>query len=200
VRKRPQTRLPLAVDGLLLRRVGVGDLRDLLEYRSDPEVVRFQYWGPMTAEGVEEMLERQAQIQPGDPGIGLILAVEQDGKVIGDCQLNLTSPEHGQAEIGFLFHPRFTGRGLATRAVAVTLGFGFVQLGVHRITAATDALNERAWRLLERVGMRREGHFLHDGFAGGAWKDVYVYAMLADEWPRHHAGLAANVAVGEAPS
>lgn len=195
VAKRPKTRLPLELGDLTIRRVLLSDARDLLEYRSDPEVARHQYWEPLTAEGVAELLAHQSQVRTGDPGPPLVLATVFEGKVVGDVQLTITSPEHGQGEVGFSFNPRYGGRGLATRAVAATLGFGFVQLGVHRISAATFVENERAWRLLERVGMRREAHFIHDGFVRGRWVDVFGYAMLADEWSKQHPGLITAVAL-----
>jgi len=51
--------------------------------------------------------------------------------------------------------------------VAGTLGFAFEQVGLHKVTAATITENEPAWRLMERVGMRREAHFVHDGWCKG---------------------------------
>jgi RimJ/RimL family protein N-acetyltransferase len=42
---------------------------------------------------------------------------------------------------------------------------------------------------MERVGMRREAHFVHDGFVRGRWVDVFAYAMLADEWAARHPEL-----------
>src|SRR5262249_27418806 len=115
--------------------------------------------------------------------------------VIGDCQLTVTSVEDRQAELGFAFNPRYTGRGLATRAVTAVLGFGFVQLGLHRIIASTDTRNERSWQLTERGGMRREAHFRHDNFVNGEWMDSFVYAMLDDEWRVRHPDLVAAVAI-----
>jgi RimJ/RimL family protein N-acetyltransferase len=126
-------------------------------------------------------------------GVPLILAAEFEGKVVGDFNLTVNIPEHRQGEVGFNFHPRFTGRGLATRGLSAVLGFGFEQLGLHRISAACFTDNERAWRLMERVGMRREAHFVHDGFVRGRWVDVFGYAMLADEWAARHAELIPTV-------
>jgi RimJ/RimL family protein N-acetyltransferase len=64
---------------------------------------------------------------------------------------------------------------------------------LHRITSATSTDNERAWRLMERVGMRREAHFIHDGFVKGRWVDVYAYGILDDEWQARHPDLVAVV-------
>ena len=55
--------------------------------------------------------------------------------------------------------------------------------------------NDTSWRLMERVGMRREGHFIHDGFVRSRWVDVFAYGMLADEWTARHADLLPVVQV-----
>jgi RimJ/RimL family protein N-acetyltransferase len=186
-------RLPLVLGDLTLRRLAKDDAADVLAYRSDPEVARYQYWEPYDGLQVANLIADQGYVKPGMYGVPLILAVEFEGKVVGDFPLTVNVPEHLQGEVGFSFHPGYTGRGLATRALAGVLGFGFVQLGLHRITAATSTENERAWRLLERVGMRREAHFLHDAFTRGRWVDVYAYGMLEDEWRGRYPELIAAV-------
>jgi aminoglycoside 6'-N-acetyltransferase len=181
--------LPLVLGDLTLRRLCKGDAADVLAYRGDPAVARQQYWEPLTLDGVLALLATQPLIEPGMIGMPLILAAEYEGKVVGDFSLTINVPEHSQGEVGFNFNQAYTGRGLATRGLALALGFGFEQLGLHRITAAAFTENERAWRLMERVEMRREAHFLHDGFVRGRWVDVFGYAMLADEWSARHADL-----------
>ena len=185
----PVTRLPVFVDDFVLRRIGPTDVHDLLEYWSDPQVVQYQFWGPLTCENIVALIDSQRSVMAGDPGVAFVLAVELDHKVIGDCQLTVTRVDDRQAEIGFAFHPRFLGRGIASRAVASAIGFGFVQLGLHRIVAATDVRNERSWRLMERLGMRREAHFIHETFAKGQWVDAFVYAILDEEWKQLHSEL-----------
>jgi len=186
-------RLPLTQGDLMVRSLHDGDGADILAYRSDPAIARQQYWEPFTAEGVAMLLASQAHIRPGMYGVPLILAAEFEGTVVGDFPLTINVPEYRQGEVGFSFHQGYTGRGLASRTLAIVLGFGFIQLGLHRITAATFADNERAWRLMERVGMRREAHLIHDGFVRGRWMDVFGYGMLADEWQARHPGLVAVV-------
>jgi len=183
----------LTLGDLTVRRLHRGDAADVLAYRSDPAVAGQQYWEPFTAEQVAALVADQAHVQPGMYGVPLILAADYGGKVVGDFPLTINVPEHAQGEVGFSFHQGYTGRGLATRALAAVLGFGFVQLGLHRITAATFTDNERAWRLMERVGMRREAHFVHDGFVRGRWVDVFAYGMLEDEWRARHPDLLAAV-------
>ena len=190
-----QHRLPLVLGDLTLRRLRRLDASDMLAYRGDPAVAGKQYWEPYTPEGVQKLLAEQAYVEPGMFGVPLILAAEFDGKVVGDFSLTVNVPEHLQGEIGFNFNQSYTGRGLATRGLPAALGFGFIQLGLHRITAAAFTENERAWRLMERVGMRREAHFVHDGFVRGKWVDVFGYAMLEDEWRERYGELVGVVSV-----
>jgi len=162
------------------------DYADLCDYYSAPEVARYQFWEPFTEEQVAHLIESQASVMPSDPGVAFVLAVvlQAEDRVIGDCSLTITSDEDRQADIGFAFNPRYHGNGYATKAVNATLGFGFRELGMHRISGATDVRNERSWKLMERVGMRREAHFVHDCHSKGEWVDDYLYAMLEDEWPK----------------
>ena len=77
----------------------------------------------------------------------------------------------------------YHGQGLATEAVRALLGICFDQLGLRRVVAACFTENEPSWRLMERVGMRREAHHVADSLhRDHGWSDEYVYALLADEW------------------
>jgi RimJ/RimL family protein N-acetyltransferase len=88
-----------------------------------------------------------------------------------------------QAELGWCLDPRYAGRGYATEAVEGLLHLCFELLGLRRVTASCFADNERSWRLMERVGMRREAHTVADSLhRSGRWLDGLTYAMLADEW------------------
>jgi len=79
-------------------------------------------------------------------------------------------------------HPDHRGHGYATEAAAAMLGLGFEGLGLHRIVGRLDARNDASARVLERLGMRREAHFVENEFVKGEWCDELVYAMLASEW------------------
>jgi RimJ/RimL family protein N-acetyltransferase len=190
-------RLPLQVDELLIRRIAPEDLHDLYAYWGDPTLAEFQLREPFTLEQVRYALISQAKLRLGHPGPALILAVERERRVIGACQLTITDPVHLQAELGYSFHPSFHGRGFATRAVSAVLGFGFLQLGLHRIEASMDVRNERSWRLCERVGMRREAHFLHNVRHRDEWVDDFVYAMIDTEWRARYPYLEAAVGLSE---
>ena len=66
------------------------------------------------------------------------------------------------------------------RAVKLT---GFETLGLHRVIATCQPENTASWRVMEKLGMRREAHFRKGHYRGATWWDEYFYALLAKEWP-----------------
>ena len=124
------------------------------------------------------------------------MVVELDEVVIGDlvvrildawAQAQVGDRARGtQAELGWVFDPTLWGCGYATEAVRELVRICFEDLGLRRVVATCFAENEASWRLMERVGMRRELHAVADALhRSGAWADTYGYAMLA---ARRHAG------------
>lgn len=94
---------------------------------------------------------------------------------------------HVQADLGYGLHPNSSGHGYATEAVTEVLRICFDVLGLRRVTADCFADNTPSWRLMERVGMRRESHTVRDSLhRSGAWLDGLAYALLAEEWTARH--------------
>ena len=66
--------------------------------------------------------------------------------------------------------------------VRAALDLAFGDLGLRRVTAGCFADNVASWRVMEKVGMRREQHGVRDSWhAELGWVDGYTYAVLADE-------------------
>lgn len=87
-------------------------------------------------------------------------------------------------EVGYFLHKDARGRGIATEALKLLTGLGMHAVGLNRMWATCDAANEGSWRLLERVGYKREGHLRSERRTPqGNLRDTFVYAMLAREWP-----------------
>jgi RimJ/RimL family protein N-acetyltransferase len=176
---------PLETARLQLRPFSPGDLEELYAFHSLPEVARFLYWEPRDLEQAREALDaklRQTVLEDEGQGLALAVVLREVGVVVGEVSLQWLSRRHRQGEIGFVFHPGYQGRGLATEAAKVVLRLGFEGLGLHRVIGRCDALNVPSARLMERLGMRREAHFVHNEIFKGSWGDELVYAMLEDEW------------------
>ena len=102
---------------------------------------------------------------------------------MGDLALHVDADEPRQAEVGFTLAPDAARQGLrAPRPLTGLLDWAFPTFGLHRVIAITDALNSSAAALLERVGFRREAHFVENVFFKGAWGSEFSFAVLAHEW------------------
>ena len=169
---------------LLLRHFTLADLPTLLAYRNDPLVAKYQSWESMTDAEGRAFIEEMQQSQPGVAGAGFQFAIARkpSGLHIGDCFFTLLDHDPRQAEIGYSLARAHWGQGLATEALSAILAYSFRTLALHRVIAVTDCRNQASVALLERLGMRREGHFLKHVWFKGAWADEYQYAMLDEEW------------------
>jgi RimJ/RimL family protein N-acetyltransferase len=104
------------------------------------------------------------------------------GQIIGDFGLKSLGDHLGQVEIGLTLAPDHHVKGYAMEAVTRLLDYVFGELCKHRVSAVTDTRKVRTVRLLERLGMRREGHFIRNIWFKGSWGDEYLYALLEEEW------------------
>ena len=110
------------------------------------------------------------------------VALRDSNTVIGEVVLMYRSAEHQQCELGFAFNPAYQGQGYAKEAVEQVLAIGFREYHFHRIYGQCDVRNTASYKLLERLGMRREAHFIHNEIFKGEWGDELVYAILREEW------------------
>jgi RimJ/RimL family protein N-acetyltransferase len=169
---------------LRLRHFVDSDLLAFMAYRNDPEVARYQSWESMNEPEARAFIQKQQEIQPGIPGQGFQIAIElkETGILIGDCYFIMNELDNCQAEIGFSLSRAYQRQGFATEAVSCFINYAFLTFNLHRIIAITDCENTASVALLERLGMRREGHFLKNIWFKGQWGDEYLYAMLEEEW------------------
>ncbi len=181
--------LPLRTSRLILRRLREADLASFLAYHNDPEITRYQSWSGLTEAQARAFLGQQHEQEPGLPGqwLQLGIEVESTGEHIGDCALLVLGDDPQQGEIGYTVARPHQGRGYATEAVGGLLEYGFGHLDLHRVRAHVDCENTPSCALLERLGFRREGHFLESFWDEETrqWRDEYLYALLAAEWRTH---------------
>lgn len=175
--------LPITTERLVLRRYTQDDLQDVLEFASQASVARVTSANiEPTEEGIRRYIDLQNSYQPFEKDKVFDLAIErkEDGKVIG--LLTLICRDHRQGTIGWALGAEHRGHGYATEAAEALMDYGFRSLGLHRIQADTSSGNSDSWRLMERLGMRREAQLREAVYREGEWLDTYIYAVLADEW------------------
>ena len=184
----PERKMIIETDRLILRRYCKEDLRDLYEYLSDEEVVKYEPYKPMNLKEVEENLDWRISTDE-------MIAVElkSKGKMIGNVYLGKRDFE--SLEMGYVLNRRYWGQGYAQESCAALIRKAFSE-GVHRIFAECDPRNLNSWKLLERLEFEKEAHykqnvyFWKDDNGNPIWKDTFVYAILnretsaSSDWPR----------------
>lgn len=176
---------PMQTDRLLLRPFAEGDLSTLHVMQSDEEVVRYLYHDVRSLDEVRVSLARKmGSLSIAGEGDGVTAAVilRDTGELVADVSLWLVSAGHEQGELGFVVHPAYQRRGYATEASRRMLEFAFTTMRLHRVIGRTEARNAGSARVLEKLGMRREAHFIENEWVKGEWQSEYVYALLAEEW------------------
>jgi RimJ/RimL family protein N-acetyltransferase len=172
---------------LIIRRMAETDLLDFLAYQTHALVLQYTPVEPLTSLRAMSFLTRQAIVEIGDDGGYIMFGIYHigDAKIIGEISINLLPRAQSKGEVGWSLHPNYQGYGYATEAAQVLLNYAFVDRKLHRITSICDTRNTASFRLMERLGMRREGHLRQSQFIKGAWQDEYIYALLHDEWFRN---------------
>ena len=100
---------------------------------------------------------------------------------IGIHAIDWTVPS---GEVGYFLHTDARGKGIATEALRLIVRLGFQEIGMNRLFATCDTVNQGSWHLLERAGFKREGHLRGERRnPQGGIRDTFVYGMLAREWP-----------------
>ncbi|HWA63395.1 MAG TPA: GNAT family protein [Caulobacteraceae bacterium] len=176
--------LPLETPRLILRDVRETDFDDIHAYATDPEVVRYMFWGPNTPEVTRKVLDGWLKDQRRWPRKVVNMAAEHraDGRMIGAVRFAVIDAKTGTCDFGYSFHRAYWNQGLATEAAGAVVDLAFGRLGLRRVFATCDARNTGSWRVMEKLGMRREACFRQDTRAQDGWRDTYLYALLADEW------------------
>lgn len=187
VQDEPALLTPLSTTRLTMRPAVTDDAGPTWEYRQLPEVNEWLTGGPDTFTGYRDLFTEPDRLA------ATVIVELHDGTLVGDfmmrrrdawAQSDVSSRAAGrEVELGWVLHPAHTGNGYATEAVQELVRHCFVDLAVHRVTAGCFTTNDTSWRLMERIGMRREAHTLQDALhRSGRWLDSFTYAVLADEW------------------
>jgi RimJ/RimL family protein N-acetyltransferase len=175
---------PLHTERLTVRPMRAADVDDVHAYHSLPEVCRYVPFEPRTREQVVEKVAKYsaALTLAGDDDYWQ-LAIEREGRVIGDLYFAISSVQNATGEIGWTLHPDHHGNGYMTEAAGAMLELAFGTLDLHRVRARLDPRNHASAALCRRLGMREEAHFREDIWFKGEWADTLVYAILARERP-----------------
>jgi RimJ/RimL family protein N-acetyltransferase len=180
---------PRPAGQLQLRPPTSEDLDQVLTWRNHPDVMRWL----LRTEVDPDAYRKACLDSAGKPNEHFAVA-DADGVIVGTGSLDV-SDAMGQTQgdawrgaegtLGYLIDPKHAGNGYATAIGRALLDLAFNELKLHRVTAGCFADNVASWRVMEKLGMRREQHGVQDSWhAELGWVDGYTYGILNDEWPR----------------
>ncbi len=180
----PESSQVLTTPRLLLRPFAGSDIAAVTVYRGDERVMRFIAGAAETAEEVAAFLQRCASYadRQSQTQFRFAIVLTATGQIIGGSGLDITDEEYREGEIGYHLRADYWGQGFATEAAIALLRFGFEELNLHRLFADCAAENTASARVMQKAGMRQEGHFRENKRIVGQWHDTLLYAMLDREW------------------
>jgi len=179
--------IPISTKRLLLDRFRKEDWQDFyrIELSREQHLFTAEAYKPSSAELTQNYVYELCGVNYDEQSNGFILAIRMKAtpRLIGFAGFqNGVLTANGQAEVFYAINKDFWNRGYGTEALLGMLQFGFEALGLHRVVAYCDAENQASKRILEKVHMRVEAHFLKDRLRNGEWKDGLGFALLKEEF------------------
>lgn len=175
--------MELQTPRLLLREFKEDDWHFTNLYESDPQVMRYQLQEVRDFKESQNYLQQCLDEAQEDPRtvFDLAIVLKSTNHLIGRVGLKV---EHDaeEAALWYILNRTYWGKGYTTEAAKEMLRFGFEELQLHRIWADCDPRNVGSFKVMEKLGMRREAHFKQNIFIKGEWCDSLVYAILQNEW------------------
>lgn len=177
---------PILTDRLDIRLVTLDDIDDIFEYVSNPHTMRFE------RSEFKNKKELQKAMDYFIKNKGQFVLREKDtDKVIGQVTLTITSPTiNNEYNLGYVLHEDYQGKGYCTEACKAVIKYGFEVKKMHRVKAACDPKNTSSWKVMERLGMRKEAHFINkicfrnDEKGKPIFTDQYVYAINIEDFQK----------------
>lgn len=167
----------LESERLVIRPFHIEDAEAVFEYISDPKVMKYIPEGVMTLEETNSFILENT----GEDAEKFAVLLKDENRLIGHIAFFKYFGDHTY-EIGWVFNPKYYNKGFATEAARAVLNFGFAKMKLHRIIATCQPENTPSYRIMEKIGMRREGYFKKCIPHGDEWWDEYYYSILGEEW------------------
>ncbi|WP_163115506.1 GNAT family N-acetyltransferase [Bacillus safensis] len=167
----------LTTERCIIRSFAEDDWQDVYAYTSNETVMKYIPEDVFSKEDAKEFVKNNRH--EGAKYVAVLL--KEDHTYIGHIAFHPYFGEHTY-EIGWVFNPAYQNKGYASEAAYAVLHHGFHTLNLHRIIATCQPENVPSWRVMEKLGMRREGYFKQCIPQGNEWWDEFYYALLQEKW------------------
>ncbi len=187
---KPPAQIPTFIEGerLIIRKLGLGDTDDFYQNIRDKEIVKWtvEIPHPYPKADAARYIRRSLRMWRQGQEFNFAIVPKITGRLIGEVRLLNLDREDRYALLGYWLGVRFWRYNYMTEAAGLALKFGFECLGLHRINAYLFDKNIGSRRVMEKNHMRQEGTFRDAWRRFGQWHDKVYYAILEDEFRKHH--------------
>ena len=121
----------------------------------------------------------QAVFDEGD-GVTFAITMRETGELVGAISLRMANRFH-RAEMGYWIGKPYWGKGYCTEAVKAVIAYGFDEMELNRILAYHLTRNPASGRVMEKAGMRYEGHLRQHVCKDGVYEDLKLYGIVRDD-------------------
>lgn len=172
---------------LILRKISLDDLEDIFAYGSNDKVSKYVTWDTHrtlsdTKQFIEFVLNKYAEKQVSPWAI----EYKDNGRMIGTIDFVLWNPAHQTAEIGYVLHQDYWGKGITAEAAKELIKFGFDKMDLIRIQARCFSENTGSKRVMEKIGMSYEGTLRKAVFIKEKHWDLKVFSILKEEFEERY--------------
>lgn len=172
--------MSIKTERLIIRKFELEDWQSVFKYTSDTNVMEYIPEGVLTEEGAKHFINKNI----GEKAENFPVVLRDTNTLIGHIVFHKSFGEHTY-EIGWVFNQKYHSKGYASEAARAILKYGFEEMNLHRIIATCQPQNKSSYRVMEKIGMRREGYFKKCIPKGNEWWDEYYYAILEEEWKEY---------------
>jgi [ribosomal protein S5]-alanine N-acetyltransferase len=163
---------------LLLREIQLPDAEQIFAMRADGRVNQFIARNNMqNPQDAAALTTRTIEAYQQRKGIGWAGQLLDSDTIIGTCGFNSIDFDNRRAEIGGEMSAEYWKQGLALEAVLAIIRFGFDTMHLHAITARISPHNRAAIAVVEKIGFKKEAHFVDSIFFDGQFQDSTVYTL-----------------------
>ncbi len=169
---------------LKIRNLKESDLEAFYQYRSNPEVTKYQGFDTFTLEQAKSFIAEHKDKLHIYPGEWIQYGIEniKTRQLVGDCAIYLHQSDSRIAETGITISHLHQRKGYGRETMLGLMNFLFQEKGIHRIIETVDVENLASIKLFKSLSFRLEGHFLENIYFKGKWGSEYQFAMLKKEW------------------
>ena len=178
--------LPITTRRLVLRDYTVADASSVYAYVQDAGYWLYQRAEPPSASEIDTLIQWvvQEQTSPTRQMYFLAAARKDTGEIVGEAVLKVLNPAERQGEIGFGVAPKFWKQGFGSEISAAILDAAFQHFKLHRVAGQCSPENKGSIRIMQKLGMAREGLLRDIHFARGKWWSTLIYGILDQEYAK----------------